>query len=218
MANKHTAYGTESFVAPLLMGSPWRTLQYFMKWICVIVGVVVGSALFAGLYYFRVHEVGSQTAMAIMAPVFATAAVLTLLLYRSEAVLLAQGLGWRLDRIFLTYGLFVFVYLTTLHLASLVGWVMLGIAAIGFVLGVLSYPSLKAGVMDVAATAFRYGLVIVIFAVMGGGNPSNFSRHQTARNALDWMPNASIVRRAKASEVYRKRRAKTDLDVTQTIT
>lgn len=200
-----------------MMGGLWRTFLYFAKWIAVNVGVLVGSAAFAGIYYFRIHDVALQTASVIMAPVFIFATTLTMLLYRSEAILLAQGLGWRLRRIFLTYGLVLFVYLTILHLASVIGWPMLLATLSGVVVGALSYPSLKAGAADLTATVGRYAFVIVIFAVLGGANPSNAARNEAARNALRWMPHASIVRPARESEEYRKQRAARDVDVTQTI-
>lgn len=218
MSNKHQELREGLYLAPLLMGSPWRTVLYFLKWLGVIVTVIIATTLFAGAYYFRVHNVSQQTALAIMAPVYVIAAVLTLLLYRSEPVLLAQGLGWRLRRIFLTYGLFVSLYLTVLHLASVIGWVTLALAVTIVAFGILSYPSIKAGAADIAATTARYAFVIFIFAAIGGASPAEAGRGQTARNALNWMPNASIVRAARPYEVYRKGKRHKDIDVTQTIT
>lgn len=205
------------YIAPLLIGSAWRTVAYFVKWMTVTIGVLVGSTLFAGIYYFRIHEATQQTASAIMAPVFIIATFLTMLLYRSEAVLLAQGFGWRLRRIFLTYGLWLFVYLTILHLASVIGWLMLVATMAAVILGILSYPSLKAGVSDITGTLGRYAFVIVAFALLGGANPADAARNQATRNALRWMPNSSIVRPARPSEEYRKRQMARDVKVTQTI-
>lgn len=217
MNSKHHELGLGFYVAPLLRGSPWRTLAYFLKWIWVAVCVIVLTTLFAGVFYFRVHDVTQQTALAIMAPVYLIGAILTMLLYRSEPVLLAQGFGWRLQRIFLTYGLFLFLYLSVLHMASVIGWPALLIVATVVSLVILSYPSIKAGATDIAATTARYAFVIFIFAAIGGASPTDASRSQAARNALDWMPNASIVRAARPSEVYRKGKNPKNPDVTQTI-
>jgi len=140
-----------------------------------------------------------------------------MLLYRSEAVLLAQGLGWRLRRIFLTYGLWLLLYLSILHMVNVVGWLTLLLTMVAVVLGILSYPNLKKGAADLTQTLGRYAFVIILFAVIGGANPADVARNQAARNAVKWMPNASIVRPARDSEIYRRRQMAKGADVTQTI-